>query len=92
MEESNIFRLPYRDEEDLEMIFELHHDELLLVIWKIFPDWKIAEEILREVFARIKQSNLLLPNDEEQRYNKLALLCRKTTIENIPFLSGNSGV
>ncbi len=87
MKEPNIFNLPDHDEADLELIYELYHDELLLTIWKIFPDWKIAEEILRDVFLRIKQNNLSLPVDEEQLYNKLALLCRKTTVDNIPFLS-----
>ncbi len=89
MKEPNIFNVPGHDETDLELIYELYHDGLLLIIWKIFPDWKIAEEILRDVFKRIEQNNLSLPADEEQLYNKLALLCRKTTVENIPFLSSD---
>lgn len=72
---------------DLEVLFEVYHDGLLLVIWKVFPDWKIAEEILSDVFNRLKNCRVSLPDDEEELFSKLAGICRKRTIENIPFLS-----
>lgn len=76
-------------ETDLEVLFEVYHDGLLLVIWKVYPDWKVAEEILHDVYNRLKKSKVSLPEDEEQLFAILAGICRKRTLENIPFLSGH---
>lgn len=81
------FGLKDKYEADLELLFEVYHDGLLLVIWKVFPDWKIAEEILKDVYNSIKQSKMALPDDEDQLFATLAGICKRRTIENIPFLA-----
>ncbi|MEO6166838.1 MAG: hypothetical protein ABIO46_15365 [Chitinophagales bacterium] len=89
MKEQHFFGATDNYETDLEVLFEVYHDGLLLVIWRVFPDWKIAEEILSDVYNRLKKCRVSLPEDEEQLFATLAGICRKRTIENIPFLSGH---
>lgn len=90
MNDSFEIDLTKRGGADLEVLFEVYHDALLLTIWKIFPDWSIAEEILRDVFNRLRKADRSLPCDEEQLYCMLVKICKKATLENIPFLSNNS--
>lgn len=90
MSEVKEFEWLGQQDTDLEILYEVYHDALLLVIWKIFPDWKVAEEILKDVFCRLRKASHIFPVDEEQLYCLLARICRNATLKNIPFLFNNS--